>query len=76
LSKNELRKLRREIHDLEEEIALIETNIELESETMSAGSLSSEEMANAAARVQEQQQSLEAKMARWEELNEFMERDH
>jgi ATP-binding cassette subfamily F protein 3 len=75
LSNNELRKVRREIHDLEEEIALIETNIELSSETMSGGSLSGEEMAGAAARVKQQQSMLEQKMSRWEELTEFMERD-
>ena len=75
LSNNELRKIRREIHDLEEEIALIETNIELSSETMSGGSLSGEEMAGAAARVKQQQLMLEQKMSRWEELTEFMERD-
>ena len=75
LSNNELRKIRREIHDLEDEIALIETNIELSSETMSGGSLSGEEMAGAAARVKQQQLTLEQKMSRWEELTEFMERD-
>ena len=75
LSNNELRKIRREIHDLEEEIALIETNIELSSETMSGGSLSGEEMAGAAARAKQQQSMLEQKMSRWEELTEFMERD-
>ena len=73
-SKNELRKIRKEIHVLEEEVALIETNIELSSESMSDGSLAGEEMARAAAQVKRQQATLEQKMARWEQLTEFMER--
>lgn len=73
-SKNELQKIRREILVLEEEIALIETDIELSGESMSDGSLSGEDMARMAAHVQKQQETLDGKMARWEELTEFMER--
>ena len=75
LSKNELRKIRREIQDLEEEIALLESDIELSGEAMSDGSLEGEAMARAATRVQRQQSALERKMARWEELTELMERE-
>ena len=73
-SKNELQKIRKEIHVLEEEIALIESDIELSSESMSAGSLAGDEMARMATHVQNQQATLDAKMARWEELTDFMER--
>jgi ATP-binding cassette subfamily F protein 3 len=75
LSKNELRKLRVELHDLEEEIALLEADIELASESMSSGRLSAEEMGQSARRTQKLQQTLEAKMARWEELSILLERD-
>ena len=74
LSKNELQKIRKEIHVLEEEIALIESDIELSSESMSDGSLAGEEMARMAAHVQRQQATLDQKISRWEELTEFMER--
>jgi ATP-binding cassette subfamily F protein 3 len=73
-SKNELQKIRKEIHVLEEEIALIESEIELSSESMSDGSLAGDEMARMATHVQNQQATLDAKMARWEELTDFMER--
>ena len=74
LSKNELQKIRKEIHVLEEEIELLESDIELSGESMSGGSLSGEDMARMAAYVQKQQAALDGKMARWEELTEFMER--
>jgi ATP-binding cassette, subfamily F, member 3 len=77
LSKNELRKVRQEVLDLEEEIELLESDIELAGEEMSSGNLSGEEMSRAAARVQKQQAVLDAKLARWEVLNALMERgDH
>lgn len=75
LSKNELKKIRREIQDLEEEIELLESAIDLAGEEMSSGALAGEDMAKAAAKVQEQQKTLEAKMGRWEELNAVMERE-
>ena len=75
LSKNELKKIRREIADLEEEVGLLETSIDLAGEEMSSGVLAGDDMARAAARVQEQQHELEQKMARWEELNAVMERE-
>ena len=74
LSKNELRKVRQEVLDLEEEIELLESDIELAGDEMSSGALSGEDMARAAARVQKQQAALEAKLARWETLNALMER--
>jgi len=75
LSKNELKRIRREIADLEEEVGLLETSIDLAGEEMSSGALAGDDMARAAARVQEQQHELEQKMARWEELNAVMERE-
>ena len=75
LSKNELRKIREEIADLEEEIGLLESAIDLAGEEMSSGALGGEDMAKAAARVQIQQKQLEQKMARWEQLNAVMERE-
>ena len=75
LSKNELKKIRREIQDLEEEIELLESAIDLAGEEMSSGSLEGEAMAKAAAKVQAQQKTLEEKMGRWEELNAVMERE-
>ena len=75
LSKNELKKVRREIADLEEEIELLESSIDLAGEEMSSGALEGEAMAKAAARVQAQQKTLEEKMGRWEELNGVMERE-
>ncbi len=74
-SKNELKKIRREIADLEEEIALLESSIDLAGEEMSSGALAGDDMARVAAKVQDQQQELERKMARWEELNAVMERE-
>jgi ATP-binding cassette subfamily F protein 3 len=75
LSKNELRKVRAEILELEDEIALLESDIELAGEEMSSGSLQGEDMARVAERAQKQQANLDAKMRRWEELNALMERN-
>jgi ATP-binding cassette subfamily F protein 3 len=75
LSKNELQKIRREILDLEEAIEMLESDIELAGEEMSAGGLEGEAMAKAAQRVQAQQKKLEQTMARWEELSAVMERE-
>jgi ATP-binding cassette, subfamily F, member 3 len=74
LSKNELTKIRREIQKLEEEIELLETDIELAGEKMSSGLLEGAAMAAEAERVQKQQTTLSSRMARWEELNQLMER--
>lgn len=75
LSKNELEKIRREILDLEEEIELLETDLELASERMSSGTLEGEDMARLAQQMQKQQRILDEKTTRWEELSALMERE-
>lgn len=71
-SKNELRKVRREAQDLEDEITLLEADLESMGAKMSGGD---RDMADLARRAQELQKSLDAKMERWEELTALLERD-
>ena len=66
--------MRAEVLKLEDEIGLLESDIELAGDEMSSGKLTGEEMGKAAERAQKQQTTLDAKMARWEELNALMER--
>ena len=75
LSKNQLNKVRREVQDLEEEIAFLEEDLEQMGARMSSGELDGEAMAKAAQDAQRLQATLEAKMQRWEELNALMERE-
>jgi len=74
LSKNQLGKIRREIQDLEEEIALLEAELELLSQRMSSGELDSAGLAKAAQDAGRSESSLSTKMQRWEDLNRLMER--
>ncbi len=72
LSKNELRKLRREVADLEEEISFLEVDVETLGGQM--GSASGREMADLAKKAAKAQATLDGKMKRWEELNRLLER--
>ncbi|HEX9641476.1 MAG TPA: ABC-F family ATP-binding cassette domain-containing protein [Candidatus Krumholzibacteria bacterium] len=73
LSKNELAKLRREVMDLEEEISFLEIESEELGETMSSGA-GPGELAGLGRRAQKIRERLDAKMRRWEQLNELLER--
>ena len=72
LSKNELRKLRREVADLEEEISFLEVDVETLGERMA--SATGKDMADLAKKAAKAQATLDEKMARWEELNRLLER--
>jgi ATP-binding cassette subfamily F protein 3 len=75
LSKNELAKIRREVSDLEEEIALMEADLESLTAEMSGGTRAAEDMGDLARRTQKLQSALEKGLRRWEELTLLLERD-
>jgi ATP-binding cassette subfamily F protein 3 len=75
LGRNELTKLRREVGDLEEEIALIELELEAVSANMSSGALAASELLAASSRAAQLQARLSEKMQRWEVVSALLERD-
>jgi ATP-binding cassette subfamily F protein 3 len=75
LGKNELARLRREVGDLEDEIALIEADLESLGGQLSGGALSASELVDASTRAARLQAALNEKLRRWEELAVLLERD-